>query len=106
MNQALKLLAISALIALPLTVFAADTTTSQTTPPPGTPVYPCWDMMQNGQMTPMRGMWHMGGPGMMQGGMGQGGMMMMNLQEVQQMQKEIEELRKQVMELKNKPSKE
>lgn len=106
MNSILKILTAGVILALPLAADAADTTTSQTIPPPGTPVYPCWDMMQNGQMTPMRGLWHMGGPGMMQGGMGQGGMMMMNLQEVQQMQKEIEELRKQVMELKNKPSKE
>ncbi len=97
MNQALKLLASSALIALPLTVFAADTTTSQTTPPAGATVYPCWDAMQGGKMMPMRGMWNMGGPGMMQGGM-----MMMNPQEVQRMQKEIEELRKQVNEMKSK----
>ncbi len=104
MNSFLKILAAGVILALPLAADAADTA-AQTgapaaAPPQGTPVYPCWDMMQNGQMTPMRGMWHMGGPGNMQGGM-----MMMNLQEVQQMQKEIEELRKQVMELKSKPSK-
>ncbi len=97
MNSSLKILTLSAMLLLPLAAFAADTATSQTTPPPGATVFPCWDAMKDGKMMPMRGMWHMGMPGM-----AQGGMMMMNPQEVQRMQKEIEDLRKQVNDMKSK----
>lgn len=91
MNRVLKILAAGAMLASPFGSKAADTA-----PPPDTPVYPCWDIMKDGKMTPMRGMWHGGGPGNAQGGM------MMHSQEVQSMQKEIEALRKRVMELQGK----
>lgn len=100
MNNILKILATSAILALPLTAGAADTAAQPGTPPQNTPVYPCWDMMKDGKMTPMRGMWHGTGPGD-----AQGGMMMMNAQEVQRMQKEIEALRKQVTEMQNRQPK-
>lgn len=101
MNSILKILAAGAMAALLSTANAADTTAQPSTPPQGTPVYPCWDTMQGGHMTPMRGMWHMDGPGNAQGGM----MMMMNSQEVLRMQKEIEELRRQVTEMQGKQTK-
>jgi hypothetical protein len=99
MGSLLKILTAGALLALPLTVYAADIEAQPGTPPQATPVYPCWDVMQNGKMTPMRGIWHGGSPGG-----AQGNWMMMNAQEVQRMQKEIEALRKQVTEMQNKQS--
>jgi hypothetical protein len=102
MNGLRKMLAASVMLLLPLAANAADTAAqSGAPPPPRTPVYPCWDMMQDGKMMPMRGMWQGGGPGGPQGGW-----MMMNAQDVDRMQKEIEALRKQVMEMQNRPPKE
>ncbi len=99
MNDWLRNLTVGAMLALAFTALAAGTAASQGTPPQGTPVYPCWDMMKDGKMEPMRGMWH-AGPGNMQGNW-----MMMNAQEVQRMQKEIEDLRKQVTEMQSKQPK-
>lgn len=97
MNRFLKILAAGAMLVSPFTANAADTAAPSGAPPPDTPVYPCWDIMRDGKMTPMRGMWHGGGTGD-----AQGGMMMMHSQDVHRMQKEIEALRKRVMELQGK----
>jgi len=101
MSRLLKILVASAMLSFPSVANAADTATQTDAPPQNIPVYPCWDMMKDGKMTPMRGMWHGTGPGG-----AQGGMMMMNAQEVQRMQKEIEALRKQVNEMQNRQPKE
>jgi peptidoglycan hydrolase CwlO-like protein len=92
MKNTLKALSLVTAMALPLAAHAADKTTD--TPPQNTAVYPCWDMMKDGKMMQMRGMWD--------GGDRQGHMMMMQQQDVQGMQKEIDDLRKQVEELKKK----
>lgn len=92
MKNAFKAFAIITAALLPLSAFAADSQTTDT-PPKDTPVYPCWDMMKDGKMMHMRGMWHGDKPG---------NMMMMHQQDVQAMQKEIDDLRKEVDELKKK----
>ncbi len=101
MNSLLKILMAGAMLTLPLAANAADTATAPGTPPQNVPIYPCWDMMKDGKMMPMRGMWHGGSSGN-----APGGMMMMHAQEVERMQKEIEALRKQVSEMQNRQPKE
>ncbi len=97
MRTLLKILVLGAMLPVPLAAIAADTAKPDATPPAATPVYPCWDMMQDGKMMPMRGTWHGTAPGG-----AQGNWMMMNAHEVQRLQKEIETLRAQVNELQNK----
>lgn len=92
MKATLKILATALVLASSLTAFAADQKKADIAPK-GTPIYPCWDAMQNGHMKQMRGMWRDG----------QGGYMMMSQQDVQKMQQEIKELREQVEQLKKKP---
>jgi len=100
MSGFLKILTASAILSFPLSAIAADATVQSGTPPQNTPVYPCWDTMQDGKMMPMRGMWQGDGPGG-----AQHGMVMMQSQEVLRMQKEIEALRKQVAEMQSKKPK-
>jgi hypothetical protein len=91
MENALQTLTLLTAMAMSPAALAADKATD--TPPQNTPIYPCWDMMKDGKMMQMRGMWH-GNP--------QNHMLMMQQQDVLQMQKEIDDLRKEVEELKKK----
>lgn len=93
MKNTFTMLTIAVAMAMPVATFAADTKTADSQPPQEVPVYPCWDMMQNGHMKQMRGMWHDGQ---------RGHMMMIPQPDYQQMQQEIKDLKQQVEELKKK----
>jgi len=54
MRTLLKILVLGAMLPVLLAAIAADTAKPDATPPAATPVYPCWDMMQDGKMMPMR----------------------------------------------------